>query len=390
MLVELSRPESARRIVALPPVIVALALFGVACDSTPGAPTTGLSAPTLSAPGDDAIAPMPPVLTVNNSSSVGTGPRTYDFAVADSQASLSGPGTALVATASGISEGGGGHTSYGVSASLQTGRRYFWRARAVQAGTAGPWSAIFRFRTDYAPNAAPAIRALNPSSDRAEVNAEVSLNAVVEDPEPTPGALTYDWSADGGTFSGNGASVRWRAPGVSSPTAMTLTLTVTERYTVTDPDGRPENRENVVRASTVVHVNDSRAEITGLSMTFLDDFVHSERTPEHCVRNFTDGCQGKQWEYDDIKRNREAYVNDPARSSFSVNTITFNGGMTRATVLAPCRFGATEKATGAFGIANGTCRLIHVYENRRWYLCESWFDPPMGAQFDGFSRKFIF
>ena len=43
-----------------------------------------------------------------------------------------------------------------------------------------------------------------------------------------------------------------------------------------------------------------------------------------------------------------------------------------------------------FGVANGTCRLIVVYENWRWYLCESWFDGPLNAVFDAFSRRFIF
>ena len=260
----------------------------------------------------------------------------------------------------------------------------------MQNGTAGPWSSVFRFRVDYAPNAAPVIRTFSPSSSRAEVNAEVGFAVAVDDPQPSPGDLIYEWSAPGGTFSGSGAAARWRAPAVSQPTPFTLTLTVIERYTVMDPDGRPETRENKAAASTVVHVNDSRAEITSLSLTFIDDFVHSERTPEHCVRNFTDGCDGKQWELDDIRRNRREYRIDPARSSFSIHSISFNGATTRATVLAPCRFGSTELATGTFGVANGTCRLIVVYENWRWYLCESWFDGPLNAVFDAFSRKFIF
>ncbi len=360
-----------------------------ACGRSPTGPSGASSAPTLAAPSDDAIAGVPPLLTVVNAPSSGGGSRTYDFAVGETQASLSGPSSGLVAVAGGIAEGASGQTSYQVTASLQPARRYYWRARAVTAGSEGPWSTIFRFRTDYPPNAPPVIH-VTTSSDRAEVGAEISVTAVVDDPQPTPGDLTYEWTASEGTFSGSGASVRWRAPTVGEATSITINLVVVERYTVTDPDGRPETRENRAKASTLVRVNDSRAEVTTLSLTFLDDFIHSERTPEYCVRNFTDSCPGKQWEYDDIARNRKQYLIHPEQSSYSIATITFNGTSTRATVLAPCRFASTERATGVFGIATGTCRLIHVYENGRWYLCESWFDPPLNGVFDAFSRKFIF
>jgi hypothetical protein len=251
----------------------------------------------------------------------------------------------------------------------------------VRAGTQGTWSASFRFRTDFAPNTVPVIQSLTRSSERAEVDGEVEVTAVVQDQETSASALVYEWTAPGGSFSGSGPTVRWRAPAVTAPSEYILTLRVIERYTVTDPDGRQETRENRVSATTTVRVNNSQAELTSLAMTFLDDFVHSERSATFCVRNFTDSCPGKQWEFDDITRDRANYVIDPARSSFSIASINYNrppGAATRATILAPCRFFSTEIATGKSGIASGTCRLIAVYENWRWFLCESWFDPPSG------------
>jgi len=68
-------------------------------------------------------------------------------------------------------------------------------------------------------------------------------------------------------------------------------------------------------------------------------------------------------------------------------TITFyDNGSTRrlqvapsqasfAEMFAPCRFAATAKATGASGLAVGTCQLTSIYENFQWRLCDSRFLP---------------
>src|SRR4029077_8165544 len=124
------------------------------------------------------------------------------------------------------------------------------------------------------------------------------------------------------------------------------------------------------------HVNDSPREITDLGTTFIDDFLHSERSPELCVRNFSDSCQGKQDELSDIRENRAKFVNNPAASSMGAGSLTFydvapvsrrkvvpaaQAGF--AELLAPCRFASTTKATGATGLAIGTCQLTSVYEN---------------------------
>jgi hypothetical protein len=357
-------------------------------------PTPTSAAPTLVSPPDDAISPRRPTLTVNNvtASGTSTGTRTYDFQVADSQAALTSTTTAPAISATGVAEGANGQTSYVVDRDLQLASRFYWRARAVAGSTVGAWSSAFRFRTDFAVNNPPVIQSLTPSSPRVEVNTEVGLTAVVQDQETNPANLIYEWSASAGSFASAAASTRWRAPATSAPAAYTLTLTVIERYTVTDPDGVTSTRENRTVATAQVQVNDSPGEIAALATTFIDDFIHPDRSPEFCVRNFSDNCSGKADELSDIRFNRANFVIDPSRSSMGSGSIAFydNGSASRRTVvpaaqagfavlLATCRFASTDLRTGVFGTVTGTCELTTVYENFRWYLCDSHYLNPSSA-----------
>ena len=365
---------------------LAVALLLNSCaGKSPNGPSNTLLAPTLSSPQDDAVATGRPSLTVNNPASTSGGVRTYDFQVGASEAALAGPPDGLFAAGSGIAEGAGGRTSFEVPTAPLSGRRYYWRARAVQ-GAAGPWSSTFKFRTEFVANPAPVIQAITVSS-RAESRVEVAVTAVVQDQETTPANLVYEWTPTGGTVTGTGASVRWLMPGVTTPTALDLNLTVIERYTVAVPGGADEARENRVTGKATVHVNDSSREVTDLATAFIDDFLHSERTPEFCVRTFSDTCPGKQEELRDIRDNRANFVNNPAASTMGPGTLTFyDNGSTRrlqvapsqasfAEMFAPCRFAATAKATGASGLAIGTCQLTSIYENFQWRLCDSRFLP---------------
>lgn len=366
--------------------LLALVLATSCGGDTPGSPTPGnLTAPTLSAPQDDAVAAGRPSLTVNNATG-GSGSRTYDFQVALSEAALTGPADGLFTSASGIAEGTG-RTSFDVNRDLQANRRYFWRSRALQAGTTGPWSGTFRFRSETGANAPPVIQSITAGS-RAEAGSEIEVSATVQDQEATTATLVFEWSATGGTFAGTGASVRWTAPNTTVPTAYDLTLTVIERYTVALSGGGEETRENRSTGRATVHVNDSTREVSALSTTFIDDFLHSERTPEFCVRNFSDNCPGKRAELSDIQQNRARFVNNPGASSMGPASILFydSGGTSRRSVAASqalfaeltasCRFAATDKTTGQAGVAVGTCLLNHIYENFQWRLCDSRFLTP--------------
>ena len=349
---------------------------------SPSRPTPGSTVPTLASPADDAVVTGRPALTINNVTN-GAGPRTYDFQVAESEAALAGPADGLFASATGIVEGGGGTTTYQMTRDLQAGRRYFWHARGVQGGTDGTWSTTVRFRTESTGNQPPIIQAIT-VSPRVEANTSVDVVAVVQDQETNPASLTYEWSADAGSFSGTGASVRWLAPSITSPTTSELRLTVIERYTVPIAGGGEEPRENRTSGTTTVRLNESPREITGLAQTFIDDFIHSDRTPDFCVRNFSSSCPGKQDELNDIRDNRRLFVNDPAQSSMGSGSIGFYDipDISRRKVvpvaqagfadfLAPCRFAATRISGGAFSISTGTCRLTTIYENFSWHLCDS-------------------
>jgi hypothetical protein len=369
----------------------AAALLLLSCGgATPAAPSGGPAAPTLSSPEDDSVAPAHPVLTVNNVATPVNTARTYDFQVAETESALTGPADALFAAATGVREGSNGRTSFQIDRDLRSGRRYFWRARAVQSGTAGAWSRAFRFRTEAGANTPPVIQSLTAPA-RAEARDDVPVSAVVQDRETNPASLVYEWSAPGGSFAGAGSSVRWTVPAVTFPTAVDLTLTVIERYTVAVAGGGEEARENRATGKTTVHVNDSSLEITALSTTFIDDFLHSDRSPEYCVRNFTDTCAvGKQSELNDVRDDRRLFINDPARSSMGSASIAFyDAASTKrpvpasqaafADLRAPCRFAATSRTTGEFGIAIGTCQLTHVYENWQWRQCESHFLNPTSS-----------
>jgi hypothetical protein len=371
------RPPNGR---SLAPAAAALLLLSCG-GATPGGPSPGLAAPTLSSPEDDSVAPAHPALTVNNVATTANAARTYDFQVAETESGLTGPADALFTTATGVPEGSNGRTSFQIVRDLRSGGRYFWRARAVQSGTAGAWSGTFRFRTEATTNTPPVIQSIT-ATPRAEARDDVPVNAVVQDQETNPANLVYEWSAAGGSFGGTGPSVHWTAPDVTA-TAFDLTLTVIERYTVAVAGGGQEARENRVTGKATVHVNDSSREVTALATTFIDDFLHSERSPEFCVRNFTDTCrQGKQDELSDIRDDRRLFINDPARSSMGPGAIAFYDAASTRRPVAPsqaafadfraaCRFAATSKITGVFGFATGTCQLTNVYENWQWRQCES-------------------
>ena len=109
----------------------------------PPAGSVVLSAPAHVGPSDDAqTETLQPTLTVTNASSSQSGSRTYEFEVA----SASDFGV-IIARAQNIAEGASGRTSWTVSSTLQGTTRYWWRARAVQGSTTGPWSTPTRFRT---------------------------------------------------------------------------------------------------------------------------------------------------------------------------------------------------------------------------------------------------
>lgn len=219
------------------------------------------------------------------------------------------------------------------------------------------------------PNNAPTITAVTLSSPRVEADQEITVTATVTDDVTPVGQLTYEWSAGpvSGAFTGSGAQVRWRAPhGQPTPGVYTLTLTVTENYTESGVA-----RQNKATAAAQVRYNDSYAEVSRLSIDFLKDFGTYTTSPEQCVRNFSDNCRGKADELSDIRANR---VNFQIQSAaLGTPAILFDGKLGFANSDLPCTFVSIQKATGKTETATGTCLLTAVYEDFKWFLCDSHF-----------------
>jgi hypothetical protein len=229
-------------------------------------------------------------------------------------------------------------------------------------------------------NVAPVIESISPSADRVEVDNEITLTAVVTDQETPIDQLKFVWTADSGTFSGDGAIVQWRAPkGIKTPADVNIKLTVIETYGSPDASGvRPQNvASNSVPA---IRVHDSPKELGDLSIQFLTDFAHSDVPTSTCLRDFSDSCKGKAEERGDIDSNRVHY--EILSSSLALRGVTVASSGLTAKMTVACSFTSKTKVcdagdkfcvVGDVGTARGDCILTGTYENRRWWLCDSHF-----------------
>jgi hypothetical protein len=140
------------------PLAVTALVITAACGSdnaptTPAPVNVTLTAPTLQAPSaNQQLDTLRPTLTVANVTSSTPGARTYEFQISDttsftSTATSHIQGFAATVSQSGVAEGAGGTTSYTPAADLQPTTVFFWRARAVQGTTTGPWSEPKQFRS---------------------------------------------------------------------------------------------------------------------------------------------------------------------------------------------------------------------------------------------------
>ena len=216
---------------------------------------------------------------------------------------------------------------------------------------------------------------------------------MVSDAETPVDQLTYEWAAEGGTFSGQGSAVRWRAPSpATTPIDYTLTLTVTEVYGVADSTGaRP--RHQVKATSPTVRVHNSPKELGDLGMRFLNDFATSSIPADVAVREFSDSCRGKRDERDQIADNRQNYQITSSQlrlRSASVTTSEVN----RGNVVIACEFWSIVKQCppgwpnckpGNTEHVRGDCKLTSIYEQKRWWLCESTFE----GELLPFARRFF-
>ena len=223
-------------------------------------------------------------------------------------------------------------------------------------------------------NAAPVIQSITvAAASRTEADTDVDVSAVVQDAETAIANLTFNWTANAGTFTGTGAAVKWRLPAGSTsiPVDVVVRLEVVERYASFSPTGAPITAENRVArdASSSFRAHDSRAEISRITVRFLVDlFGNSAVSAEACVVDFWDGCGGKAAELADVRMNRDLFV--ILEASAQVQNITFRGA-DDADVVAACRWRDRVIANGSTGVSQGLCLLTAVYRAQRWWLCES-------------------
>ena len=139
---------------------VAATALAVACGgSKPATPTNPtpvnatLTAPKLETPVASAqLDTLRPTLTVQNATADQPGTRTYEFQIGDTTSFTSATtqsvnGFNATVGKTGVAEGSGGKTSFTVESDLQPTTVFYWRARAIQGSTTGPWSDTFQFKS---------------------------------------------------------------------------------------------------------------------------------------------------------------------------------------------------------------------------------------------------
>ena len=129
-----------------------------------------------------------------------------------------------------------------------------------------------------------------------------------------------------------------------------------------------------------------------MSLRFLTNFANSKVSPDNCVSEFTDSCSGKKAELEDIEDNRHDY--EIIASTLRSTGVSIAPNRTAATVHTFCSFTSKVITTqprdeicqngkcplGSIqGPNSGDCFTTNVYQNGRWWLCESHFGAPNGA-----------
>jgi len=313
-------------------------------------------------------------------------------------------GTTVTLTGTNFASGAtvtiGGVAATGVTVLSSTSLRAITGARAAGAAdvvvAVGTQSATLTRGYTYvvpAPNPPPVITSLvvqstraNAPSNFADVGEEVMATAIVQDAETPVSKLLVEWSAEGGTFTGTGASVRWRAPtGITTPAQLKVTVKVTEPV-----DGISQS----VSSTLTVRVHDSIKEISELSVQFLLDFSDQKNSPEYVVRNFYTGCPGRAEELADVTNNRLYYT----ITSYTIGTptsatVNFGGTCAYANktgvdgcVGTPAQWKAVDKRTNLSETSTGTARTTAVYRSSRWWLCDSNIEGTTTRPFSTFIR----
>lgn len=232
------------------------------------------------------------------------------------------------------------------------------------------------FRYEVVANTAPSIKSIAAQGTRprqppnfADYGETIQITAVVEDAQTAPAQLKYEWvSGCGGTFSGSGAQVTWRAPvSLGLPQNCTIELIVSDA-------------PRIATGTVVVRLHNSAIEVGDLALLFLTEFADSTIPAETTVRNFSGSAcaSGKAAELKDVANNRATRkINSHIYGTPAV-TVNF-GGTCRSRPADACvrtavQWQSTVLATNKAETAQGTSTISGVYREQRWWLCESNFD----------------
>jgi hypothetical protein len=140
-------------------IAAAAAILLGACggkDKSPTSPTpttASVTAPVLDTPAaNQQLDTLRPTLTVKNATADHAGTRTYEFQISDSNnftSALTSNVTGFAATVgkTGVAEGADGKTSWTPDTDLQPTTAFYWRVRATQGTSTGPWSEVGKFKS---------------------------------------------------------------------------------------------------------------------------------------------------------------------------------------------------------------------------------------------------
>jgi hypothetical protein len=209
----------------------------------------------------------------------------------------------------------------------------------------------------------------------ADAGEEITVTATATDEDTPAEQLVFHWTADTGTFTDTGATVKWSAPSdATTPAAITLSLNVAD------------NTGNSATSSTTISLHDSVKEVGNLARDFLLDFSDSTKPAVFVVRNFTKSprCERERDdEFSQIEENRRLYritsssVGDPkVNIQFVSRPCVYEPREGDACAAVPSSWDSVCAGADSAckpGRSDGTDYVTAVYEETQWRLCASYF-----------------
>jgi hypothetical protein len=218
----------------------------------------------------------------------------------------------------------------------------------------------------------------------------LTLTATVRDTETAVEQLQFNWSASvGGTFTGTGSRVQWKAPADAPPGRATLTLEVVERY--------GQNLENRVTKSAEIDLRNAAKEVGDMARQFLTDFSNTSlRDWREVMKNFSETACPDPREVQAEQRDVENHYTNFTMHDYTIGaasvTLNFGGSCLAsagdACVAVPVTWDSTDKRTNKRAVTTGIDHLAAVYStaSSRWWLCSSRFQSTSSLGHSFYSR----